>query len=283
MLNIGMSILEGNMRKSIIKVICFCVLSMVICGCTAKEDVLSFEDTLFEEHLPEESFDISNINDSLKENDDLNVDNSTSVHAQYIQVLNDYKQMINDIFSDDFEQKVNDGYFEAPDDKFSNDWFSMIIDAKHGLNNIGPNSFGYALYDIDGDKSEELILLREDYFVLAIYTTVKTEVKLLGAYYYKNRGIILNNGCIYNFVSESAISFEHNVYRLKSGELLKIKSFGSNDGNYYELSDSEQKQISEAEFEIIKSKYPSLSDQHYIKEYMSNAGIVFVSLNKSNS
>lgn len=207
---------------------------------------------------------------------DTNVGNT--LPEQYTQVINDYKQTVAGLFADDFEQKVNDGYFTAPDEALSYEWFCMVINAKKGVDNITPDAFGYALCDLDSDNTDELILLREDYYVLAIYTTAERKAQLIGAYSYKNRGIILEDGSVYNAVSESADTFTHNVYRLESGKLSLVKVFGSNSGSYYELSDGEEKPITAAEYDTLNANYPALSDQSRIKEYMSNNGIAFVSL-----
>ena len=200
------------------------------------------------------------------------------IPAQYTQAISDYKQMVSGLFAEDFEQKVNDGYFESPNDDLSYEWFCMVIDAKQGIDHISPDSFGYALCDLDGDNTDELILLREDYFVLAVYTTVEQEAKLIGAYYYKSRGIILEDGSVYNAVNEAANIFVRNVYRLELGKLSLVKAFGSNGENYYELSHNGEKQITAAEFETLNANYPTIRDQSQIKEYMSNNGIAFMPL-----
>ena len=202
-------------------------------------------------------------------------DTNLSSHDKYAVVLEDYKQLVKDLFSADFEDKVNNGYFTSPNEDLSYDWFCMVIDAKKGLNDVSPSSFGYALYDINGDNCYELVLLRGDYFVLAIYTIFDEEPTLLGAFSHKNKAYLLGDGEVCNFISESSGCFEYSFLQIDSKKLRQNKAYGKKDSCYYELTDGEEKAITEEEFIAKMSELPSVSDQTAIKEHMAAIGVVF--------
>ncbi len=156
---------------------------------------------------------------------------------------------------------------------------------KKGINNISPSSFGYALKDLDSDGSEELIWLREDYFVLAIFTIVDENAKLvdenaklIGAYWYRNKGVVLEDGCIYNVARNGAVYFDRYILQLKSGDFSIVKQFGMNGDYYYEMCGNIEKKISKEAFDKLSETYPSLLSQNEMKMYMSGNGIEFVRL-----
>jgi hypothetical protein len=63
--------------------------------------------------------------------------------------------------------------------------------------NIHPkvrSNFGYALEDLNRDGTLELILLLDSYTVLAIFTTVEGNPKLLDAYWPKYRCALFGSG-----------------------------------------------------------------------------------------
>ena len=243
------------MKKALLCIIMTCLIVASLQGCKPTHDIITDQNT--------------NItNESVLED----------TQEKYNQVLDDYTQLVNDLLSENFEDKVNGGNFEAPSTAFDQDWFYMVIDAKKGITNISSSSFGYALYDLDQDGCDELVLMRDDYFILAIFTSSSENAELLGAFYYKNKGIILGDGNVYNIVTDAANIIEYNILQLKNGELSTIRGFGLNGEQYYSKTYNETKQITESEFNDLRSNYPDISDQSKIKEYMISNGIKFIPL-----
>ena len=213
------------------------------------------------------------------------VDSITAVPEEYKDVIGAYKQLVTDLFSADFEEKVNQGYFDINgSQELSYDWFCMVIDAKKPLNDFSPNSFGYSLCDLDGDNIEELILLREDYYVLAIYTTESSQAKLLGAYSYNHRATILDNGIIYTLTTEAADIFMIRLLELKHGGLVVTDEFGSDRDSetersyFYRVTDGIKKSISEEEYAMHSPDIMSIFDPLKAKDRMNKNGIEFSSI-----
>ena len=204
--------------------------------------------------------------------------NYISVPDAYKSVLFDYYEFVEALFSDDFENKVNNGFFKSPNLKLQYEWNCMVIDSRKGLQNISSESFGYSLYDINNDGVTELLLLREDYFILAVFTISFDKPQLLDAYWYNHRAMILESGNIFVFNDSGADSFEYEIQSLEEDNTIMVhKTFGCDSGNYYVICDGKQVSVSQQEFSNELSKYPKiLSDEK--KDYMIDCGIMFQSI-----
>lgn len=198
---------------------------------------------------------------------------------EYITVLEDYALFVESLFSSSFQMDINSGKFKSPNPNLEYEWFNMIVDSLNGLDEPNISSFGYALKDINGDGITELILLREDYFVLAVFTLDSDKAQLLDAYWYKHRGMILESGELLTLTTSSANIYEYNIQELSnhSAELSTVKTFGENEKGYYEVVDTETTILDEKSFNGVLSKYPNISSDER-KSYMISNGIQFIEL-----
>ncbi len=198
---------------------------------------------------------------------------------EYITVLEDYALLVENLFSPSFENDINSGKFKSPNPNLEYEWFNMIVDSLNGLDEPNISSFGYALKDINSDGITELILLREDYFVLAVFTLDSDKVQLLDAYWYKHIGMILESGELLTLTTSSANIYEYNIQTLsaQSTELSVVKTFGENENGYYEVVDTEITILDEQSFNSVLSQYPNISSDER-KSYMISNGLQFIAL-----
>ena len=188
----------------------------------------------------------------------------------YSLIFDDYKSFVSNICSDEFEDYINN---QVPVE-----WFEMSIDARHGIATITEKNFGYSLTDINRDGTQELIFIRDDYFVLAIYTIKDGNPYLLDAFNYKHNGMVLKDGCVFSTMNGGDNYIEYRVQTLEK-EHLTLKTvceFGMNYdlGYYLKDKDSKIKAITEEEFLSILSDYPDLEGGD-IKQYLIECGIDF--------
>ena len=212
----------------------------------------------------------------------------TVVPTEYEDALDDYKKLVTYLFSKErLEDLINNGEFNLPEavtvrEEQSEDWFYMAADARQGLYNASPESFGYALYDFDGDDTDELMLLREDCFVLAIYTIESGESKLLDAYSYKDRAILLESGLIYNRISDGAVDYQIRLLEVCDQKLVTTSEFGykqESDRYYpYKIADGTVQEITVDEFDTLNADYKDIYEADSIKDTVAKLGIEFVSL-----
>jgi len=125
---------------------------------------------------------------------------------------------------------------------------------------------GYAIKDLNDDGIEELILLTEDYIVLAIFSMVDGDPILLGDYIPRGSCWIDSDGLLHLNGSGGADYTTNAVYQIADGgaELVLIIEFGT-DGvewvgdvavtNYYKIINGERVESSEAEYEALGEQY----------------------------
>lgn len=190
------------------------------------------------------------------------VDENASKENIYSSYLEKYNQTVsvlkftaNGLLSESFEADFNNGKFTAPDDNFSYEWGAMLVDATEGLDKHDVSSFGYILKDINSDNIPELFFVREDYTVLAIFTLNESSPKLLGAFWSRNKVVILDSGDIYTLTNSGAAYFEYTIYTIKNNQLSVVKRFGMN-GDYYKTMNDEISVIGKSEFEEILEANP---------------------------
>jgi hypothetical protein len=152
------------------------------------------------------------------------------------------------------------------------------------------NSMGYAIKDLNGDGTYELIFIRNDYRVIAIFTTVNGEPVLLGNYWDRKSCFIDENGLIYEAGSNGSDSSSKAVCRIKnnSKELEIIAEFGL-DGHewvdgvavqiYFKTASGEKIRITKEEYDSLNSNYFGKLGEYTFAQYTSDfSGIYYTSV-----
>lgn len=127
-------------------------------------------------------------------------------------------------------------------------------------------SCGYAIKDINGDGIDELVLLNDDYKIVAIFSTNNESPILLGSFSPRSSCWIGGDGLLHLCGSSGAVNSFHEVCRIAEGggELITIIDFGIDgaeivDGNevlkFYKTVDGEKVAITEEEYMSISTQY----------------------------
>lgn len=199
----------------------------------------------------------------------------------YSSIIDEYKKFVDQSINEGVESVFDNGIFTTPDPDLSYNWNCMMIETNiWSYRKFAKNreAFGYALEDLNGDSTPELVLLLKDYTVLAVFSTVNGKPKLLDAYWPKHRCAIYNSGLLYTLSSGGSAYWEYAIHQISQdgSKLIAVEQYGSDDG-LYKIINGEKYNISELEFEEFQKRYPSLSDTS-ASEITKNSGIRFVSL-----
>ena len=127
-------------------------------------------------------------------------------------------------------------------------------------------SCGYAIKDLNGDGINELVLLNDDYKIVAIFSTFNGSPVLLGSFSPRSSCWIGGDGLLHLCGSNGAENSSHKVCRIAEdgGELITIIEFGIDgseivDGNeilkFYKTVDGEKISIPEEEYLSISTQY----------------------------
>ncbi|MCH5273455.1 MAG: hypothetical protein J1E35_07260 [Lachnospiraceae bacterium] len=170
--------------------------------------------------------------------------------------------------------------FEENDEELIYDWGCMLAEMMiWSCQSLSKEKdyFGYALKDLNNDKTSELILLTKDFDILAIFTTINDKPKLVDAYWSRHRCAIYDSNTLYTYSSSGAANY---CYRLQvisqnTGELVTLKEYGSDTDHYYKIINGEQSVISESEYEEFEKTYPVLF-YDVAMDFNKNSGIEFM-------
>jgi len=151
-------------------------------------------------------------------------------------------------------------------------------------------SIGYAIKDLNGDGVDELVLLTDEYIVIAIFSMADSKPVLLANYWERNRAWIDEKGWIHNNGSSGASYSNNTVYKVAIGgaSFEVIAGFGTDGVEwigeeavtiYYKLVNGEKIRITEAEYNALNEQYGKYLDWDETKKATKEqAGLKFVSL-----
>lgn len=125
---------------------------------------------------------------------------------------------------------------------------------------------GYAIKDLNRDGVDELVLLNNDYQIIAILSTVDRKPVLLDAYTPNSSCWIDGDGYLHHCESNGAGSSSHTVYQIpiESTALISVIEYGmdrheSINGSaltkYYKLTDGKKIELSEEDYRQIDKSY----------------------------
>ncbi len=218
--------------------------------------------------------------------------------ADYPSILQEYRLFVDNMANGKYDTINEDGIifdddvFDAPvQGDLSGHWFCMKADANlWGNPSVARNVFGYALEDFNEDGDDELILLENDYTVLAIFSTVNSKPKLLDAYWSRYQCAILDSGLLHMRSNNGAGDWRHAIQRLSpdGSELLNVVQYGSSsdkylDDYYYKIENGKEEEINEAELDEFRDQYPFYEGEYpnysiTPQKTTENSGITFISL-----
>ena len=209
----------------------------------------------------------------------------------YESILKEYRRFAGFLIDDDIDGARKNNTFGAADINMGYHWGCMIVETNIWSYREFPKTkeaFGFALEDLNGDGNPELILLLQDYTVLAVFSTVESEVKLLDAFYSRHDCGIDNTGTLYTCSSGGAFYFSRSSYKISpdGSELILIEEFGAdgyltgeNATFYYKLVNGDKTRISDADFNELSSKFPKRAgNDTRAYKITQNSGMTYIPL-----
>ena len=175
------------MKKAILVLLCFLMLTATV-SCNKNDNInLETTDSVTDTAntnltIPETSKD--EISKSITR-DISSVDSSISTN-EYETIIDIYKEIV------DIHKRYNPTEsYEKYSDKISQKWYGEIFNATL-IGTVSNNSYGYAYSDLNGDNNPELILMLEDYTIIAIFSIVDGTPMLLDTFSANNHYVALD-------------------------------------------------------------------------------------------
>ncbi|MBQ3490769.1 MAG: hypothetical protein IJA86_09280 [Clostridia bacterium] len=200
---------------------------------------------------------------------------------KYETIIDMYKEIINihKLYN------PNESY-EKFSDKFSKKWYREIFNATL-IGNVSNNSYGYAYSDLNGDGKLELILMLEDYTIIAIFSMTNGTPFMIDVFDSKKTCYIDDNKTICISGTNGADTWSYSEYMLSSDEtkLELLFEYGSegydsvnNKNIYYLISKNGKEYISNHRFSELFVAKPYLSVTDAAEKNQKAAQLVFISL-----
>ncbi|MCL2746707.1 MAG: hypothetical protein FWE48_06460 [Coriobacteriia bacterium] len=187
--------------------------------------------------------------------------------TDYDSILEEYQKFADYSIEGGAENVFENNVFYLPENRgtLPYHWQCMIIEANLWLKRNFPatrDAFGYALKDLNGDGSPELVLLFDDYTVLAIFSMYEEKPWLVEAFWPRHNCTVLDSGLLFISGSGGADYTVNRVCQLSDdgSELWVMKEFGLDGsiGGYYYVEGGEKVLISRPVFERYLKNYPGL-------------------------
>ena len=138
-------------------------------------------------------------------------------------------------------------------------WNAMVADLTANLQNPTAQSFLHRTRDINGDGEPELLLLRRDGILLALFTTCQGQPRLLDAFHTGYRAVMTDQGQLYTLFYSAAGQYDYHIQTLGSdGQFTTDGAFGvDSPGTYhYEIQNGRECAISAERFEQLLQAHP---------------------------
>ena len=268
------------MKKTVAILICFAII-FALCSCEC--EISDFW----------ELFEIQNTHRT--ESTPVNYDQMISVYRDIIRVCQQYT----DGKGDDYDYADELGIYDRCDKALYEKLFisAYLLYAGRGQNDwFSPHyklSCGYAIKDINRDGIDELVLLNEDYTVVAVLSTANGSPILLRSYKPRNTCYIDAQGLLHELGSNSSDSHSHAVYRIVPGgaQVELVIKFGTSGHvwvddvavqQYYKLEGDLATDITEQEYRELSQAWDCCDGLTSAEENQYCAGLVFTPLFTEN-
>ena len=199
-----------------------------------------------------------------------------TLHPLYQTILNDYGRMvyfrlssqyvagtlptISSILQDALEgSPMTQAPYSSPSWHLS----IMLTEVNYYGSSMAPNSFGYSLWDMNGDGTPELFWLRDDGFIMAVFTIYQEQLLILDAFYSRYSAWITQDYHLATMDSGGAVHYTVWEYQLSEtgNELRPIRGTSSINKGWTESDIVYHEMIGSEYLSITKEEHSSLMDQ----------------------
>ena len=191
--------------------------------------------------------------------------NDISNQEKYKPVLDIYKDTIINL-----NEKINSKDSPYSEGTKEYEWESAIIGAVASFH-LSTNVPGYAFFDLNKNGNDEMLLLLDDYTVLAIFSFADGKPILLDNYWNRKKCTIDGDGTIQVYGSSGADTSSFSIFKISDDdkELVLLEEYGT-DGHdpntlipyYYKISNGNKTPITVLEYAASLSQgiYSSVED-----------------------
>lgn len=163
---------------------------------------------------------------------------------------------------------------------------NILIQATY---DVVPTKAGYCIKDINGDGTDELILLDEKYYIYVIFTIVDGQIKVVDTFKGDTNhiGAIGADGTIYkDGYGKGENGYSHVQKLSENGELVGLRFWCKDDyvftdevgkAEYFKEINGERTTLNKEEFNALYEEYRSIFSNP--TEITKQSGIKFVSMN----
>ena len=207
--------------------------------------------------------------------------NQISNEEKYKPILDIYKDVMMNL-----DEKANSKDSPYPEGTKEYEWESAIIVAVTTLR-LSTSVPGYAFCDLNKNGSDEMLLLLDDYTVLAIFSFANDQPILLDKYWNRKKCAINEDGTIQVRGSGGADTSYYSIFKISDNdkELVLSEAYGT-DGHdpdtlhpyYYKILDGTKTSITVLEYAAALSQDIYSFDENLAEQTKANADIEFVPL-----
>lgn len=184
----------------------------------------------------------------------------------YEDILIDYDKLVDyrlNAWDSDEEYVLGETLMDAFDNQSSNDiqWSSMFGEMPNAVRNMSKNSFGYLFLDLNNDDIPELFWVREDSFILAVFTFRDGNIVCLDTFWSRYKCIITDSNELFCYSYDGDDKWYYIYVLSANNELTCVKEFGINciyDEAKNEYRDLYYETVDEEKVYVNKERYEEL-------------------------